>query len=208
MRYSLSEINAMAKKAARGAGFEWGYAEEIGDAVKWLASHNLAGVMELAEYFSLRDQSELAFTAPQSLSDQLSSPNDAALCPVLTGAFLMDHAPLLPDHIQLQQVASPLLLVPCFSALSRNKQQNWLIEWEGFSFYCAPSGIQVSGELTLRGQIVESMSCRVVDVDSSAFSHQKATSKVYASAWATLADFAAKTYVPATEQSRQGAGPT
>ena len=36
MSWSLSEIGALATKAARGSGMDWGLADEAGYAVKWL----------------------------------------------------------------------------------------------------------------------------------------------------------------------------
>ena len=50
MIYSLSEIDAQCKKATRGAGFEWGHAEEAGKAARWLAKHELPGAALLAAY--------------------------------------------------------------------------------------------------------------------------------------------------------------
>ena len=43
MTFSLNEIEAMAKGAARGAGFDWGIAEETGKSVRWLAARGLPG---------------------------------------------------------------------------------------------------------------------------------------------------------------------
>ena len=43
MTFALNEIEAMAKGAARGAGFDWGIAEETGQSVRWLAARGLPG---------------------------------------------------------------------------------------------------------------------------------------------------------------------
>ncbi|MGC1487905.1 MAG: DUF3726 domain-containing protein, partial [Albidovulum sp.] len=42
-RYSQSEIEALGIKAARGAGYDWGMAEEAGMAARWLAHEGLPG---------------------------------------------------------------------------------------------------------------------------------------------------------------------
>ena len=48
MNWSLNELDAMARKAARGAGYSWGLAEEAGRATRWLAAAGLPGPMCLA----------------------------------------------------------------------------------------------------------------------------------------------------------------
>ncbi|KMW60818.1 hypothetical protein AIOL_000983 [Candidatus Rhodobacter oscarellae] len=45
---SLGELQALAAKAARGAGLSWGLAEEAGWAVRWLEARGLAGAAALA----------------------------------------------------------------------------------------------------------------------------------------------------------------
>ena len=44
MSWSLGEIGALATKAARGSGMDWGLADEAGYAVKWLQRRQLPGV--------------------------------------------------------------------------------------------------------------------------------------------------------------------
>ena len=49
MTLSLNEVQAQAFKAARGAGYAWGLAEEAGKATRWLCGHGLDGVALLVE---------------------------------------------------------------------------------------------------------------------------------------------------------------
>ena len=44
---SLSEVDAMSRKATRGAGYAWGLAEEAGYAIRWLASYGFDGLAML-----------------------------------------------------------------------------------------------------------------------------------------------------------------
>lgn len=46
---SLGELQALATKAARGAGLSWGLAQEAGWAVRWLEARGLPGAAALAE---------------------------------------------------------------------------------------------------------------------------------------------------------------
>ena len=45
--WSLNEIEALAKKAARGSGCSWGVAEDAGRAVRWLEARGLPGAEAL-----------------------------------------------------------------------------------------------------------------------------------------------------------------
>lgn len=88
--YSLSEIEAHAKKAVRGAGFDWGHAEEAAKAVRLLAAHQLPGAEALAFYLAERAESGVdAFDGPV-VDDEWSAADAEVLCPVLSGAVLCD----------------------------------------------------------------------------------------------------------------------
>ena len=52
---SLAEIDAMGRKAARGAGYAWGMAEEAGRAARWLAAYRLPGPQRLAALLATCD---------------------------------------------------------------------------------------------------------------------------------------------------------
>ena len=48
----MGEIRSLSVKATRGAGFDWGLAEEAGFAVEWLERHGMPGVAALSRYLS------------------------------------------------------------------------------------------------------------------------------------------------------------
>ncbi len=45
-QYSLTEIEAHCRKAARGAGYHWGEVNDFGMAVRWLCAHGIDGTGE------------------------------------------------------------------------------------------------------------------------------------------------------------------
>jgi uncharacterized protein DUF3726 len=53
--YSLTEIETHCRKAARGAGYEWGEAEEVGKAVRWLCAAGINGAAEVLELLQAVD---------------------------------------------------------------------------------------------------------------------------------------------------------
>jgi hypothetical protein len=75
---TLSEIRATATKAARGAGHDWGMAEEAGLATRVLESHDLPGVHVLARLLSgAGGAAQCGLRAMAALSDRLPFPDDA-----------------------------------------------------------------------------------------------------------------------------------
>ena len=74
MDWSLNEIKALTVKAARGAGLEWGLAEEAAFAVIWLEMRGRDGVKICAKY----------------LHTIATSGYEKTSCPLLAGAFYMD----------------------------------------------------------------------------------------------------------------------
>ena len=99
---SRSELQAIVLRAARGAGLPWGLAEEAAMAVLWLQLAGLEGASELVHY--LRD--------PDAA--------DSDCCPIRLGARLSDRC-CLPDgcfsrpELDLPTVRRPLLLVPALA---------------------------------------------------------------------------------------------
>jgi len=111
VRLSLSEINALCFKAARGAGLTWGEAEEAGWAAAWLSRAGLAGPSAILAW--LHEAATLARPAP---SPGHWAAQGRALCPLRTGAALADFAGL-PEgpgakHLTITDVAHPLIILP------------------------------------------------------------------------------------------------
>ena len=78
MSWSLGETGALAVKAARGAGFAWGLAEDAGFAVVWLQARGLPGAPALCSYLNW-------YSATKHHPDEKTG-----RCPLLTGAAISD----------------------------------------------------------------------------------------------------------------------
>ena len=118
VRLSLSETQALCAKAARGAGFDWGHAEEAGRAAQWLAARGLPGCEMLLH--RLRTDA-LRLRA-------LEATHPAPLCPVHLGTALADHA-TLPEvtgqtTLELGQIAVPGLLLPFLATAARKTMRD------------------------------------------------------------------------------------
>lgn len=134
MHASLNEIESLCKKAARGAGMSWGLAEEAGKAAKWLSAHGLDGPQVIAGQLRRDDGVVYSELAPVIGAGAWHGAS-AALCPLITGAALSDHAYLLGSHgqILLNDVASPQLLIPFVSAMARRLKAPVELSWPGCS---------------------------------------------------------------------------
>ena len=202
MIYSLSEIDATCKKAARGAGLSWGYAEEAGKAARWLAAHQLPGTALLAAYLTERQ------THPEYF--QGSNPK----CPLLAGAGLCDGGfEEMKKSITLGSVVYPLLLLPYVAQLSNAVGLGLRIQWQGADIACSDGQLYINENCSIVTSEVTQVSCHYLaagaGLDELSIQNRGAVGQsVEAEHWVSLETLAHLTYVPATEASRKGAGPT
>ena len=188
----------MVRKAARGAGYSWGMAEDAGAAVQWLEARGIGGCAALAKTLQAVDGQMTEF-APRS---DWTSPS-SRLCPIMVGAALSDR---FDKNASLGPVLAPVLLLPVLAFMSKTHGQPMSIE----------AG---SGQAVLDGDAIELGTA--LDDDASPVRirtgalHRpgvqarpcQTRADVGDRTWALLDAFAAKTYAPATEASRlNGAG--
>lgn len=130
MSYSLNEIEALAKRATRGAGLPWGLAEEAAMATRWLASFDLPGPELLASLLKQDDSVAFANVTPISLDGQWSGAS-GRLSPLICGAALSDVAGRLKDAecIMMENVSHPLLLLPFAAGAARQIGSAVSLEW-------------------------------------------------------------------------------
>ena len=112
MSWSLGEIGALATKAARGSGMDWGLADEAGYAVKWLQRRQLPGVAALCRYLSWRQAGEITIWPDDTA-------RDGHYCPIATGAAYGDG--VFGDEVQFSRVRTPLLLAPFIALRAANR---------------------------------------------------------------------------------------
>jgi hypothetical protein len=184
---TLAEIRATATKAARGAGHDWGLAEEAGVATRVLESHDLPGVHVLARL--------------------LSGAGGAAQCGLRAMAALSDRLPFPDDAIPEGPVAGPLLLAAPLILFAREQGTSHTLRWDGAIIHCAPDGVVAQGSLDadIAARVVLEPSPGGPDAPRG----PDWKSRILAAAdWDVLERFAAKTLVPDTAASRAlGAGP-
>ncbi|MGR3615325.1 MAG: DUF3726 domain-containing protein [Paracoccaceae bacterium] len=181
MSFSLNEADVTAKKAARGAGYEWGLAEEAGKAVRWLCRNGLHGCSAMAE---------LVQAAP------------TMACPLAAGLSMSDFPERLREgEIQFEMLDAPLMVLP-FAALAAQhlettvtvhiNERAFVTDGHRVSSAPAPSSDRVL--VRLGGHMENPLP-------------EYSRAEPNETAWSILANSAHKTYAPATEESRKlGAG--
>jgi hypothetical protein len=197
MTLSLNEIEAAAKKAARGAGYPWGLAEEAAKAVRWLCARDVDGCAALAQLLAQTDGAELADWAPQ-IGDVWQA-RGGTLCPLATGAALSDRA---VAEVQLGRIAVPVLLAP-FAALAARRLGVVTIAWPEMT------ALTDGDRLCLRGAAGAAADDAALTIGGTLADPNPMRTRCAPDpdAWAALLRLAHRTYAPATEQSRlRGAG--
>lgn len=190
MNVSFGELAALARGAARGAGLDWGLAEEAGFAALWLEQRGLPGAAVLAE----------ALTAP---GDERSALRLGPGAVEASSAFLTDEA-----------VTGPLLLAP-FVALCAARTGPARLSWPGAAFWLTPDRVRFAASdaaLRTAGPTPARVerAAAATDFEGGVDPVEAALrdrARPAAADWARLQAFAGKSYAPATAQSRAaGAG--
>ncbi len=203
MSFSLNEVDAMSKRAARGAGYSWGLAEEAGKAVRWMCAHDLDGTAELAKLLRDVECVDLTDRMPSSIEGRWKAAGDT-LCPLIAGAALSDRAAELPHRaFQMDTVACPLLMLPFAAWAARYLKASVSVEGPGIAAITDGEGVVVRG---VADKVAEGVTVRVGrDIVPRATHRDRVEPS--ADVWDTLDRFARRTFAPATEESRlKGAG--
>ena len=185
MSYSFNELKSLAVHASRGAGFAWGIAEEAAFATLTLCKHNLDGAHALVTLLQQPEQIP-------------------ATCPLLNGIKLVDHARLNKcDEIGFDTLTLPLFMLPFMMNLARLRGQ--IISLKAGKNYAETDG----NRLALKGDLWGTQGVILQPISRMTYPPlpicQRATPSLQD--LEQLRAFAAKTYAPATTQSRlKGAG--
>jgi hypothetical protein len=210
MTFSLNEVEAMGKRAARGAGMDWGTAEEAGKAARWLTAQGLPGPELLAELLTRNERKSYDELVPVSVEGVWQA-KSGWLCPLIAGAALSDRAAEVAAgrEFEFGPVAFPLLLAPYAACGARSRGAAIELSWSGVTLTISPDdGVEVDGNLAaVATRTAESVHCRPGGKDTVTPLAGTPGRAVDAETWARLSVFAHRTLAPATEASRlAGAG--
>jgi hypothetical protein len=196
---SLNEVDATAKKAARGAGYPWGLAEDAARATRWLCAQGMDGCAALAEVL-LRVDGQVAACAPERGPDGWSG--SGPVCPIQMAAALADFAQdLAAGPVTVTGVMEPRLLLPGVSMIHQITGTPLAVLWDDGIAHVA-EGVAIDGPMA-QGDTPLTIAFANEHVPSQSITRATPTD----AAWTILTTFAHRTYAPATEASRlKGAG--
>ncbi len=207
-KHTLAEIEFYLRKAARAVQLEWGTTEEAGKAARWLAAFNLPGPECLVAHLQNLNEQDYRSFIPDC-SQQVWQADSGIICPIIGGAALADRSKQMLEGkvFELGSVAYPILLAATVGQAARCHQTVFTISWAGVAVSCYENGISIEGNTDdLLLATTDSVKC-TQNADSSP--KQLPSTMAYAvdaKAWKTIDALAFKTYAPATDESRAGAG--
>ena len=213
MNVSLNEIDAMSKRACRGAGLPWGLAEEAGKAIRWLVAHKFSGLDMLADIIVLLDKKTLDDVSPILVAGVWQARSEV-LSPFTCGAMLCDRAAELGagEEIVLGPLCQPLALAPYVALAARLSGHVFELHWNDISMTIAADKASLDEGIPDPGaSVAQTTCCRTVDREVINPITCVADCNADPKTWARLNDYAHRNYAPATEASRlagAGAGTT
>lgn len=195
---SLGEFSALVAKALRGTGYSWGLAEDGAYAARELARFGLHAPELVVDLLREVGACQLSLLMP---SKDGQSPG-SLLCPVCVGAVLADASCVEERSFPL--VAAPLLVAPLIAlTLSPNDAGGFRISWTNGECDITRTELNVHGSLP-----TDPTSIVVQRVSELRLSSSATVDRVHMSdsTMDELTRLAHRTYAPATEASRAGAG--
>lgn len=209
MIVSFNELDAVVRKAFRGAGYHWGEAEEAGKAALWLAQNRLAPA---ALTLSLLQSADGNVDNLRPSPDWRSwASGGGAICPLLAGIALADSAASIVDgdSVGFASLHAPGFLLPFLAQLTRERGLVFRLSLPQNNAVVSARGVNISGPLealAIRSpaQLLAAEQMPGTEEQVHARTH---STEISNGDWASLNDFAVKTYVPASDHSRlAGAG--
>jgi hypothetical protein len=200
--FSLNEVEALAKKAARGAGYPWGLAEEAARATRWLCARDVDGCTELADLLDVVDGTDLRARAPQTGNGSWTGQDP--LCPIVAGAALSDRAEALRTApLRFDATLRPMLLVAFAAQSARQLDTTLILTWPGTVAVTDGAQLRLTGPpCALADRVAIAIGGDVADA-----SPRTTRADPPPDIWNRLNRFAHRTYAPATAASRlKGAG--
>ncbi len=201
--YSLNEIEAETRKAARGVGLSWGLAEDIGRIGRLLAH-----TQQLAVLADALDALKSGRHATGLISDRsgIRATEDRPLSPLVLASAIADRsAEIIEGTLAITaKVAEPCLLVPMLAGMAERLKRPLRLQLDGHEAVIAQNPAPAFTELRTADTILVSALSRELEPAPPPKTHGIA---VPDDLWRRLTTLAALTYVPASEHSRlAGAG--
>ena len=205
---TLAEVESSLRKVARAIGLDWGIAEEAGKAARWLAAFGLPGPEVMLAHLQQIEGNDYRSLIPDCNLEPWQS-TAGILCPVISGAAIADRSAqlLVGKQFNLGNTAFPLLLAATVGQAARCHRSVFTTSWAGVRVSCFENGLSIDGNRDdlLIAEVV-AVNCRQDDGVSPQQLPSTLAYQIDQQSWQLIDQLAFKTYAPATEASRAGAG--
>lgn len=209
MNVSFNEIETLSKRAASGAGYSWGLADEAGKATRWLMAYGFPGVEILLEILREKQISSGVGATPV-FADGIWQSQSGSLCPLVAGAILCDRAAQITEDngIRFSSVHQPLALAPYATIAARISNAVFELSWDNtIMMITAHDAAFTTGNAALEYHAIADVRCRRVGHVIANPIKRVTDCTVDGTAWPGLNEFAHRMFAPASEASRlAGAG--
>lgn len=198
MNLSLGEFRALVAKAFRGAGYPWGLTEDGAYAARRLAEFGLDSGPMVVRLLQFADGRPLIDLLPDI--DAPTTESRSPRCPVCVGATLADRG--LGPPLVIGTVVEPLLAGPIIATAMSRTGKVVRLSWDSGALTLGDDRFSLDGALP-DGPIVvtagQSSTPATTEITHTRVELDDLT-------FDALERFAHRTYAPATDASRQGAG--
>ncbi len=208
---SQNETESLCMKAARGAGFSWGLAEEAGFAAGWLAARGVDATPQLLALLLQKLQTAANFGTPVPQPGHWCATGQAPLCPIILGSALVDSARLATGlcsrDTQLDPVAAPILLLPFLARAAQVCGNPLAAIWpEGSLPISTHGGFDRQAAIAWQSKDQLALVISTANRLDLPQTQPQSLPSISVGVLNELTALALKTTVPATDASRRGAG--
>ncbi len=202
MELSLNELQMLAIKAARGAGLEWGLAEDAGFATKWLAWRGQDGAGALCKTLSSFEKANFSELTPQISGENWSGKPQVSA--ILAGVRIAGRPSLIDtSRIQITNLDCPLFLLPFLKHASHILQKPIHFSAGDFEACLTENYLDCKG----KGEDTTDAQIFIAKHPPRRPHKQEMRARLSSQDLQKLNNWAKRIYAPATESSRlKGAG--
>jgi hypothetical protein len=204
---SLNEVEMLATRATRGAGHDWGRADETGRAARWLARSGFGWDRILRD---LLERTGTDQPAHEIGSTRLvPAVAGSMISPIVAGCWLLDRTRRAAGPLQLYDVVQPVMIAPFAARAAGLSQRNATLLCGEISLPLAATGDVASIEMfeMLDACDAATLTFAWSDHTFRPARRRRRRSSAAPDHWNVLTALAARTYVAASEASRMaGAG--
>jgi hypothetical protein len=205
--YSLGELASYYRMASKACGMHWGLMEETGWSVRYLADLGLPGPQLLLSYAKSLKGRDITQDFPRVNTQPWSAPS-GRLCPIASAASLTDRGEWLgtSEDKVLESVAFPLLMVGQIQLWVQQYRKPLQVSWENQDIVILKQGLSIRDTTNIASPFSPEVVVRLAENRPVTHRPRSCHYPLDHDSWSEVSALALETFVPASVESRSGAG--